>query len=177
MDAISQARLSLVHPALASKIGQMADMLADEFSFRVTQGVRSWNEQAALYAQGRESLAQVNAMRLAVNWAPITDVQNVVVTHAAPGYGWHNFAMAVDTVPDDTTLPGFQPDWNESHPAWQRMIDVGTSLGLVNGKSWRDEPHFQLTGRFPVTPTDEVRQLFKDGGTQAVWESSGLSLV
>jgi predicted transcriptional regulator len=60
---------------------------------------------------------------------------------------------------------------------WQRMLAVGNSVGLVEGAEWRtfpDWPHFQLTGKWPVTPDDEVRQVFLDGGMLAVWEQGGL---
>lgn len=70
--------------------------------------------------------------------------------------------------------PG-QPDWDISHPAWDRLTSVGISLGLTSGSTWRtfkDYPHFQLTGRFPVNPDDEVRTLFRDGGIMAVWQES-----
>jgi hypothetical protein len=58
------------------------------------------------------------------------------------------------------------------------MEALGQSLGLEVGAYWRsfpDAPHFQLTGRFPVgAPSDEVRQLFKDGGMQAVWDEANI---
>lgn len=155
MDSISEARLQLVCPALADKIRQMSERLSvEEIHFRVTQGLRSWNEQASLYAQGRS-------------------LPGKVVTNAAPGYSYHNFGLAVDVVP----MTSLGPDWNESHPAWQRLVLVGTSLGLVAGAEWRtfpDYPHFQLTGKFPVSPDDEVRQIFRDGGMERVWEEAGL---
>lgn len=155
MDAISEARLETVAPQLADKVRQMADMLAQEgILIRVTQALRSWSQQDALYAQGRT--------------APGT-----VVTNCPGGHSYHNFGLAVDCVPDDPAQPGYQPDWNASHPTWKRMEAVGISLGLDSGSTWRsfpDAPHFQLTGRFPEgAPSDEVRQLFKDGGMQAVW--------
>ena len=155
MDSISTARLQLVCPALSAKIHQMADMLSLEgITFRVTQGVRTWSEQAALYAQGRT--------------AP-----GPVVTNAAPGHSYHNYGLAVDVVP----LGVSGPDWNLSHPVWQRLVDVGTSLGLTSGTQWRtfpDWPHFQLTGVFPVTPNDEVREIYLASGMEAVWKAAGL---
>jgi peptidoglycan L-alanyl-D-glutamate endopeptidase CwlK len=54
MDKVSEARLSLVHPKLAERIRQMALMLQQEgIEIRVTQGLRSWSEQNALFAKGR----------------------------------------------------------------------------------------------------------------------------
>lgn len=158
MDSISETRLKLICPALADKVRQMAVMLADEFSFRVAQGLRSWDEQAKLYAQGRT-------------------MPGKIVTNAAAGTSWHNFGMAVDVVPDDPAIDGFQADWNIEHPSWKRLVAVGESLGLFSGSQFRtfkDWPHFQLTGKFPASPTDEVRQIFKDGGMEAVWIEAGI---
>ena len=155
MDSISQARLTLVCPALMEKITQMADRLdLENIRFRVTQGLRTWQEQATLYEQGRS-------------------LPGKVVTNAAPGHSYHNFALAVDVVP----MTELGPDWSVEHPTWQRLIQVGTSLGLVAGAQWRtfpDWPHFQLTGKFPVSPDDEVRQLYLDHGMERVWEEAGL---
>lgn len=159
MDPVSEAKLGEVHPSLAEKIHQMETILSQEnIVFRVTQGLRSWTQQADLYAQGR------------TNPGPI-------ITNAPPGHSWHNFGMAVDLVPDDPTLAGFQADWNIEHPVWKRLLAVGTSVGLVEGAGFRtfpDNPHFQLTGNFPVSPDDEVRQLFRDGGMAGLWQESGL---
>lgn len=157
MDTISEARLDLVNPQLAAKIRQMAEMLAPEgITFRVTQGLRSWSEQAQLYAKGRT--------------AP-----GPVVTDAAPGTSWHNFGMAVDIAPFN--VDG-SIDWNLQHPVWRRLVAVGESLGLTSGSTFRsfpDWPHFQLTGTFPISPTDEVRQTFIDAGMEAIWSDAGLN--
>ena len=155
MDSISEARLQLIYPALAAKIAQLSTMLeADGVMIRVVQGLRSWQEQDNLYAQGRTAPGHI-------------------VTNCPGGHSYHNFGLAVDCVPDDPSQPGYQPDWNSSHPTWKDMETKGQSLGLDSGATWRsfpDAPHFQLTGRFPEgAPDDEVRQLFKDGGMQAVW--------
>lgn len=165
MDSVSEERLAQVHPKLAEKVRQMAQMLEPEgVNFRVTQGLRLWGDQQALYDKGR------NEQGLIVD-------PSAVVTKAKPGYSWHNFGLAVDVVLDDATLAGFQADWNTAHPAWQRLIQVGESLGLVSGSEWRtfpDWPHLQLTGRFGVSPDQEVRYLMQEGGLEAVWKESGL---
>lgn len=163
MDAISTARLKTVHPLLARAINTMSDMLEQEKIFiRVTQALRSWNQQAALYAKGRDADGNV------INKA-------LVVTNAKPGHGWHEFGLAVDVCPGDQMQQGWTPDWNVGHPQWKRIVAVGISLGLESGSTWRtfvDYPHFQMTGIFPVSPTDEVRQLFADGGTVAIWREA-----
>jgi len=158
MDNVSEARLASVHPQLARKIRQMADILAVDrppVTLRVTQGFRTHQQQAQLYAQGRT-------------------LPGKIVTNAAPGHGWHEFGLAVDVVPFG--LDG-QPDWNTSHPIWQRLVQLGTSLGLVEGAQFRsfpDYPHFQLTGNWPVSPDDEVREELTKSGISGIWSKSGL---
>lgn len=156
MDAISKARLQLINPRLAQLIGQMAEMLAlENIEFRVTQALRSWDEQDKLYAEGRS-------------------VPGRVITNAPGGHSWHNFGLAVDLaiVQSDGSI-----DWNPEHPAWKRMIQVGEMLGLLSGSTFRtfpDNPHFQLTGLFPISPNDEVRVIFKHVGMEGVWVEAGL---
>lgn len=160
MDSVSNLRLSLVCPTLASRIGQLADVLASDIPavmFRVTQGLRTWTEQAQLYAQGRTAPGKV-------------------ITDAAPGYSWHNFGCAVDVVP----MIDIGPDWDVTHPVWQRMMAAGDSLGLVHVDiktrlgAHRDYPHFQMTGTWPIVPNEEVRTLFTDKGMQELWREGGL---
>lgn len=157
MDTFSEKRLAEVHPKLAERVRQMADLLAAEnIQVRVTQGLRSWTEQAALYAQGRTQPGQI-------------------VTNAKPGHSYHNLGLAVDIAPFDSGIP----DWNESHPAWKRIIEVGESVGLVSGSTFRtfpDWPHFQMTGFLPVSPDDAVRAAYEDSGIEGVWAETGLSV-
>lgn len=151
LDSISEGRLSLVAPALAAKVRQLANVLS--FPIRVTQGLRSWNEQQALYDQGRTAPGKI-------------------VTNAKPGTSWHNYGMAVDVVPMDRL-----PDWNINHPNWQTIHSAAKALGFVCGADFRtfpDWPHLQLTGRFPDSPDDEVRLIFKCGGMEEVWKEAGL---
>src|SRR6266403_2775916 len=167
---ISKQRLALVEPTLAELMYTLESQMSEPIG--ITQGVRSDMEQEALFMQGRYPVDQVNALRLKVGWALILASQNIrTVTNAKPGYSWHPFGMAVDAVPFDSAM---HPDWNEEHPVWKEMIEKGKALGLTSGISWKDEPHFQLTGRFPVTPTEEVRLLAQAGGMQTVWSAAGM---
>lgn len=156
MDAVSEARLQEIMPLLAEKIRQVSRILEGEgFAIRVVQGLRTWAQQDALYAQGRTT-------------------EGKIVTNAKGGQSWHNFGMAVDVVPSVNGVEmAYVPDWNPQHPSWQRMVNLGIGLGLDSGATWsslKDYPHFQLTGRFPENaPDDEVRQIFKDAGMAGVW--------
>lgn len=161
MDDISEARLKLVHPALAAKVRAMGAQLASEgVCIRVDQGLRTVAQQNALFAEGRTAPGEV-------------------VTNCPGGHSYHNYGLAVDCVP--SLFPEgvkFAPDWNEKHPVWKRMVAVGESLGLNCGADWRtfpDRPHFQLTGVFPVGhPPESVLQLYATRGLPAVWEAAGI---
>ena len=153
MDPASEARLQNVMPTLADKINTMAEMLAQEgITIRVVQGLRTWAEQDALYAQGRT-------------------VPGKIVTNAKGGQSWHNYGCAVDCAPMN---PDGTVDWDASHPQWKRMEVVGVSLGLTSGANWVrlvDAPHFQLTGPFPVgAPDEEAMQVYKNEGAVAFWQ-------
>jgi peptidoglycan L-alanyl-D-glutamate endopeptidase CwlK len=160
LDSISEQRLAKVYPVLAHKIQQLAAHLEDEGTLiRVTQGLRTVEEQDALFAQGRTAPGKI-------------------VTNCEGGHSYHNYGLAVDCVP---SLPGdsYIPDWNAQHPTWKRMEELGGELGLTVGALWRsfpDAPHFQLSGRFPIgAPDDELRQIFQDGGLEAVFAAVSAS--
>jgi len=115
------------------------------------QGLRTWEEQDALYRQGRLTPGKV-------------------VTRARGGESWHNFGMAADAAIDaDPTRPGLQPLWNRDDPRWWVLIEEIENAGMVSGVHWNDAPHAQYTGRFPVSPTDEVRRIYREHGLEAVW--------
>ena len=156
MDSVSEARLQSVYPPLADRVRRMAVMLALEgIDIRVVQAFRTTAEQQALYEQGRSH-------------------EGKIVTNCQGGHSYHNFGLAVDCCPS-THGPGepFDADWHAEHPQWKRMVAIGQSLGLDSGATWRtfkDFPHFQLTGRFPEgAPTEELRDLARDHGIEAVW--------
>jgi len=81
----------------------------------VTCTLRTLDEQAALYAQGRT--------------AP-----GAIVTNARPGTSAHNFGLALDVVP----IVSGKPDWSGTSAVWQQ---VG-SLGVAAGLEWAGSPGF-----------------------------------
>lgn len=157
MDGVSNLRLSQVNPELATRIQRLSEISV--IPFRVVQGLRSSQAQAALYAQGRTT-------------------PGAIVTNAPPGFSWHEYGLAVDIVP----LVDGEPDWTlegENHvilPRWIGLRDAGESLGLVSGSRWHspDWPHLQLTGIYPVSPSPEARQTLAQDGISAVWARAEL---
>jgi len=157
MNPTTVARLEQLFPPLTEKAYELIRQLGQQgIDVEVSQGLRTWPEQEALYAQGRTS-------------------PGPVVTRARPDQSWHTYGCAFDI--DIQTTDGI--DWTGTSPAWQASISAGEALGLMAGAEFRifpDKPHFQLTGRFPVTPDDEVLILFRGGGLAAVWDEITKSL-
>ena len=164
MDSISEERLKKVHPELAAKVLTMAALLAQEgILLRVVQGLRTWGEQALLYAKGRD-------------WNGNVVDEAAVVTNAPPGHSWHEFGLAVDVCPIKFLN---LKDWGVGRPEWTRVVEVGESLGLYSGSRFvhpkPDWPHFQFTGTLPISPNEDVRVAYKEGGVFKVWDAAGLS--
>jgi peptidoglycan L-alanyl-D-glutamate endopeptidase CwlK len=167
MDPHSEARLQLVHPVLADKVRQMAATLLQEgIEIRVVQGLRTYQEQAALYAQGRTAPGSI-------------------VTNAKPGFSYHNAGLAVDCIPGVRGSNPWQPDWTDRvhgqlTPDYARMVQVGKSLGLVSGADFAsitDDPHFQMTGSFPIgCPPEPARDLMAQNDLKGVWAMAGLAV-
>lgn len=119
--------VSLLLPEVHDKANELLARCALEgIILGIVQTYRTFDEQAAIYAQGRT--------------AP-----GPIVTHSPPGYSWHNWKRAFDV--DIVHFPG-DPDtkdvWNGP---WERVGEIGESLGLAWGGRWKspDRPHFELT--------------------------------
>lgn len=151
MNATTVARLELLHPRLKLKGQQLCQILSLKgIDVEISQGLRTWAEQDALYAQGRTTVGQI-------------------VTEAKGGESWHNLGCAFDIY--IKTASGI--DWTGKDSAWQAAIATGRSLELTCGADWQhepDRPHFQITGPFLMDkPDDEALYLFREGGLNAVW--------
>lgn len=104
---------------------------AEGIDVLVTCTYRSGIEQAELYAQGRTSKGKI-------------------VTNAKPGESLHNMllnglpgARALDVVP----MVNGKPMWDAENPLWQKLGEIGKSVGLEWAGDWprfKEFPHFQL---------------------------------
>jgi peptidoglycan LD-endopeptidase CwlK len=91
-------------------------------TIKVVSGLRSFEEQNDLYAQGRTKPGDI-------------------VTNARGGYSNHNFGIAFD-------IGVFEGNrYVEESPKYKAVGVLGIDLGLEWGGNWKsvqDEPHFQL---------------------------------
>ena len=111
MPEVRPLARALVHKAAAMGL-----------QIRIISGFRTYEEQAALYAQGRSAPGRV-------------------ITNARPGYSNHNFGIAFDVgVFEGSRYLG-------ESPKYKAVGALGMDIGLEWGGSWKtlvDEPHFQL---------------------------------
>jgi peptidoglycan L-alanyl-D-glutamate endopeptidase CwlK len=146
MDAQSEAVLALVNPALANLVRAAQDTLTPQNIFMsVYQGLRTAEEQNALYAQGRTAPGQI-------------------VTNAKAGCSNHNYGLAVDIVPFHSGAGG-PLNWNISSPPFQAMVAALKAQGLVYGGDWKtfpDNDHFQLPN-MPASPSPAMIADFNKG--------------
>lgn len=105
---------------------------------QVSSGLRTMEEQAAIYGQGRSSF-----------WYKGKDYGNPskgIVSNAKPGYSYHNFGLAVDYFL--TSEDGSKAIWVVNND-WKRVAAIAKSLGFEWGGDWssfKDYPHLQMTG-------------------------------
>jgi peptidoglycan L-alanyl-D-glutamate endopeptidase CwlK len=147
-NALNDKRLAGLHPILATRGRSMIDLCGHAaVALLVTQGLRTYAEQDALYAQGRSAPGKI-------------------VTYARGGESYHNFGLAFDVVVLDALG---KADWDSGHPAWATAAEIGQSVGLEWGGSWKklkDLPHYQYTAELDLK---ECRALLSEGGLAAVW--------
>lgn len=122
---------------------------------RVVEGLRSMDEQAALYAKGRfrpgEPCHHWNGWR-----APGTCKVHpfgLVVTNAKPGESAHNWGMAFDVAFE---TPDGHLAWEGP---WETVGAIGERLGLAWGGHWPklvDRPHFELKDWRNLIPKEKL---------------------
>lgn len=147
MDSVSEERLAQIHPELANRVRMLAEVLP--FPIRVTQGLRSWSTQDAIYNQGRTTPGSI-------------------VTNVKGGYSAHNFGYAIDFVVMDKSLP----DWNSNDEKWKQVLEIAFRFGLSEGATWRtfpDKPHLYLW-ELPADPDDEMRYVVQERGLEELWK-------
>ena len=98
-------------------------------TIEVISGLRSWQQQAALFAQGRTKPGRI-------------------VTKARPGSSWHNYGLAADLglFAGGKYLDEAAP--SRADRIYKELGALAVSLGIEwagNWKSFQETPHFQWT--------------------------------
>ena len=131
-----QFRLDALHPQVQKAKEQLIRNCQKKgIQIRITQGLRTFEEQNSLYAQGRTKPGNI-------------------VTYAKGGQSYHNYGLAIDFVVMDPKSK--KPTWNLSFDGnhngrsdWEEVGEEGKKLGFEWGGDWqggfRDYPHLQMT--------------------------------
>ncbi len=122
VDDRSERAIATLHPKVQPLARQLVlDAAAKDIEIRITSGTRTYDEQNALYEQGRSKPGRI-------------------VTNARAGYSNHNFGLAIDV----TVFQDGKPVWES--PQYKTLGNLGKALGFAWGGDWQfqDEPHFEL---------------------------------
>ncbi len=138
MDKVSQDRIDQLHPSIRLDVSNLIEkintkVLTGRAKVRIAQGLRTFAEQDALYAQGRTKPGKK-------------------VTNAKGGQSIHNYGLAVDIV---LILDGKTASWDEKSDFdrdqqldWIEVVTEFKRAGFSWGGDWRtfkDMPHFEKT--------------------------------
>ncbi len=121
-DQVSIARIEALHPRVRKVFKDFVEEAEKTLNvtLRVTQGLRTVEEQDALYAQGRTKPGNV-------------------VTNARGGSSFHNYGLAIDLV----EIKAGSANWNFDY---KKLKPIALKYGLEWGGDWKtivDKPHFQ----------------------------------
>lgn len=143
MDKITLERIQKLHPALRAEARKIYDEICAAMTnknviCRFAYTLRTFEEQAKLYAQGRSA-------------------KGPVVTNAGPGKSNHNYGLAIDIVllKDTDNNGSFETaSWEtktdfdlDTLPDWMECVKIFKKYGWAWGGDWhfKDMPHFEKT--------------------------------
>lgn len=148
-DRITLERIKLLHPKVREEVehiyrAQVVPALTGRAICRFAYTLRTFQEQANLFAQGRTRLFDANGRRLGK------------VTNAAAGQSIHNYGLAFDIVllVDNDNNKSFESvsydttaDYDRDRkPDWMEVTNIFKKNGWTWGGDWKrfkDAPHFE----------------------------------
>ncbi len=123
VDSRSEAVIATLLPEVQPLARQLVIQAAAKgITIKILSGLRTYEQQDALYAQGRTAPGQI-------------------VSNARGGYSNHNFGLAFDIgVFENGKYMGESPKYAQLGP-------IGVAIGLAWGGNWKslkDTPHYEL---------------------------------
>ncbi|MCY1491373.1 Peptidoglycan L-alanyl-D-glutamate endopeptidase CwlK precursor [compost metagenome] len=134
MDKYTKQRIAQLHPSVREEVTKIIEecdsALTARAKVRITQGLRTFEEQDILYAQGRTNPGKK-------------------VTNAKGGQSIHNYGFAVDIcliIDGKTASWDTAKDWdNDKIADWYECVKIFAKHGWEWGGNWKtfkDMPHF-----------------------------------
>lgn len=138
MDKSTVNQINKLHPSVRDEVTEIIKecdiALTGRAKVRVTQGLRTFDEQDALYQQGRTKSGKK-------------------VTNAKGGQSVHNYGFAVDIcliIDDKMASWDTAKDWdNDKVSDWNECVKIFFKHGWSWGGNWKtfkDMPHFDKEG-------------------------------
>lgn len=135
MDKVTKQRIDVLHPSVRGEVEQIVAecdvALTGRAKVRISQGLRTFAEQDALYAIGRS-------------------LKGKQVTNAKAGQSIHNYGLAVDIV---LIIDGKEASWDTAKDwdgdkvaDWMEVVKIFKNHGWNWGGNWKtfkDLPHFE----------------------------------
>lgn len=133
-DNISIQRAAKLHPKIRNEVPTiLAEIQSKGIGIRITQGLRTFEEQANIYNQGRT-------------------LPGKIVSNAKPGSSFHQYGCAVDFCllhSDGSVSFSMSEDLNKNKLSdWKEVVNIFKSHGWSWGGDWvhsKDTPHFEKT--------------------------------
>ena len=133
MDSVTIEKISHLHPSVRNEVAKIINecdaSLTGRAKVRITQGLRTFEEQQKLYNQRPK------------------------VTNAKAGQSVHNYGFAVDIC---LIIDGKQASWdtakdwdNDKIADWYEVVKIFAKYGWEWGGNWKtfkDMPHFEKKG-------------------------------
>lgn len=149
MDKVTLDRIATLHPKIRQQVLDAYTyinnkLLGKGVRLRLAYTTRTFEEQDALYAQGRTKLFDPSGKRLGI------------VTKAKAGESIHNYHLAFDIVLlldknndgvfESATYEMLDFD-KDGKSDWLEVVEYFKSKGFVWGGDWKfkDKPHFEMT--------------------------------
>ena len=138
VDKSTYDKIQLLHPMIREEVYKIINecnlKLTGKAQVRITQGLRTFEEQDKLYAQGRTT-------------------EGKKVTNAKGGQSIHNYGTALDIV---LIIGGKEASWdikkdwdNDNVSDWDECVKVFAKYNWSWGGNWssfKDFPHFEKIG-------------------------------
>lgn len=118
-DKYTEERIALLHPQVREDFANFILDAESQFdiTLRISQGLRTFPEQDAIYAQGRTK-------------------PGTIVTKAKGGQSYHNYGLAIDLV----RIKDKDVDWNYN---METLVPLANKYNLKWGGTFKDYPHFE----------------------------------
>jgi len=139
LDPRTEKTLGTLHEKVQPKFRAFMDhaqrlAAAEGLEYRAISGLRTFDEQAAIYAKGRTTPGRI-------------------VSNARPGTSYHNYGLAIDcgVFRSGKYLDSDEPKTAEAFH--KKAGEIAESYGLTWGgtfKGFKDTPHFELSHGLPI---------------------------